>query len=97
VKEEHKESLMNIRKIRRFLGICTLLNYAILIFWFAVFSLSYDWLYRVHTSWFPMSKENYNVINFLAMAVYKILVLVLNLIPYIALSIVGSGEKKENS
>ena len=88
---------MNIRKIRRFLGICTLLNYAILIVRFAVFSLSYDWLYSVHTSWFPMSKENYNVINFLAMAVYKILVLVLNLIPYLALTIIGSRTEKENS
>ncbi|HQZ82629.1 MAG TPA: hypothetical protein PLR83_05370 [Pyrinomonadaceae bacterium] len=88
---------MNIRKIRRFLGICTLLNYAVLIVWFAVFTLSYDWLYGVHSSWFPMSKENYDVANYLAMAVYKILVLVLNLIPYIALSIIGSGEDEENS
>ena len=88
---------MKTRKIRRFLGICTLLNYAILIIWFAVFTLSYDWVYRVHTSWFPMSKENYDVANYLAMAVYKILVLVLNLIPYIALSIMGSDGEKENS
>lgn len=88
---------MKTRKIRRFLGICTLLNYAILIIWFAVFTLSYDWVYRVHTSWFPMSKENYDVANYLAMAVYKILVLVLNVIPYIALSIMGSDGEKENS
>lgn len=88
---------MKTRKIRRFLGICTLLNYAILIIWFAVFTLSYDWVYRVHTSWFPMSNENYDVANYVAMAVYKILVLVLNLIPYIALSIMGSDGEKENS
>jgi len=88
---------MKTRKIRRFLGICTLLNYAILIIWFAVFTLSYDWVYSVHTSWFPMSKENYDVANYVAMAVYKILVLVLNVIPYIALAIMGSDGEKENS
>ena len=84
---------MNWQKARRILGICTLLNYAVLIVWFAVFSLGYDWIYRLHSLWFSMSKENYDVANYLAMAVYKILVLVFNLIPYIALRLTASEEK----
>ena len=87
---------MNWQKARRTLGICTLLNYGILIIWFAIFSLGYDWIYRLHTSWFPMSKENYDVANYLAMATYKILVLVFNLIPYIALRLTASEEKQKS-
>ncbi|MBX3281235.1 MAG: hypothetical protein KF756_02040 [Acidobacteria bacterium] len=88
---------MDLQKVRRFLGICTLLNYGILIVWFALFSLSYDWIFRVHTSWFAMSKENYNVVNYLAMAIYKMLVLVFNLVPYVALCIIGTGGETKNS
>ena len=84
---------MNWQKARRIFGICTLLNYGVLIVWFALFSLGYDWIYRLQSSWFPMSKENYDVANYLAMATYKILVLVFNLIPYIALRLTASEEK----
>jgi len=84
---------MNLQKARRIFGICTLLNYVVLIVWFAVFSLGYEWIYHLHSSWFPMSKENYDVANYLAMATYKILVLVFNLIPYIALRLTASEEK----
>ncbi|KXJ98644.1 MAG: hypothetical protein UZ17_ACD001002714 [Acidobacteria bacterium OLB17] len=54
---------MTAQEIRRFLGFCTLLNYAILIVWFALFTLGHSFIYRLHTTWFPMSEEAYSQVN----------------------------------
>ena len=48
-----------------------------------------DWAYQIHGKWFSISKETFNVAIYSFIALYKILIIVFNLIPYIALVIVG--------
>ncbi|MFT3743342.1 MAG: hypothetical protein QM785_03505 [Pyrinomonadaceae bacterium] len=71
-----------------FLIWCTAINYAILIVWFVVFIFAHDWLYRMHTRWFKMPVETFDSIHYAGIAVYKIGILLLNLVPLIALHFV---------
>jgi hypothetical protein len=54
-----------------------------------VFVLARDWIYGMHSKWYPISSEQFNAINYAGIAFYKILVLVFILVPYIALRIIG--------
>lgn len=71
--------------LKSFLLYCTPINYVVLLIWFAAFSLAHDRLYRLHSRWFAISVERFDALHYGGMAVYKIGVLLLNLVPLIAL------------
>ena len=79
---------MTIDEIKQVLLWCVGINYAVLILWFLVFLYAHDWLYRVHSRWFRLSVENFDIFNYLAIAIYKIVVVVFFLVPLIALHLV---------
>ena len=60
-------------------------NYVVLLAWFAALTLAHDWVYRLHTRWFQMSRETFDAIHYGGMAVYKIGTLLLNVAPLVAL------------
>lgn len=72
-------------ELKSFLLYCTLINYVILLIWFAAFSLAHDRLHHLHSRWFRISVERFDALHYGGMAVYKIGVLLLNLTPLIAL------------
>jgi hypothetical protein len=78
---------MTMTELRHLLLISTLINYAIVTIWFLVFIYAHETLYRLHTRWFRLSPQNFDKIHYSAMAAYKIGVLLLNLVPFITLSI----------
>jgi hypothetical protein len=49
--------------------------------------LGHDWMYRLHSSWFHLSVEQFDMLHYAGMSVYKIGIILLNLVPYIALHI----------
>jgi hypothetical protein len=67
---------------------CTLINYAILLFWFGAFVFAHDWLYRMHSRWFKISVETFDTVNYAGISIYKIGILLFNLVPLIALHFV---------
>ena len=69
---------------------CLLLNYAVLLLWFAVFCFAHDWLYRLHSQWFRLSPETFDALHYAGMALYKIGVLLFVLVPLLALWITGA-------
>ena len=81
---------MNPRLLSHFLLWCTIINYAVLLLWFAVFALARDWMFRLHGRWFHLSAAQFEALHYGGMAVYKIGILLLNLVPYVALLIVTS-------
>jgi len=81
---------MSIETARDFFLWCTVINYGIVLAWFAVFTFAHDWMYRLHSRWFRIPAERFDTIHYAGMAIYKIGVLLLNLVPYVALLIVGS-------
>ena len=85
---------MSVDVFRTVLGWCTIINYGVLLLWFLVFRLAHNWVYGLHGQWFPMPVEQFNAIHYAAMAVYKIGVLLFNLVPDLALLIVGRTVRK---
>ncbi|MEN3030038.1 DUF6868 family protein [Chromobacterium amazonense] len=76
---------MDIAQIERLLLINLAFHYAILILWFGVFHCFHGWLYRLHSRWFRLSEPAFDLLNYGGIGLYKILVLVFNLAPLLAL------------
>jgi hypothetical protein len=68
---------------------CTGLNYAVLLVWFGVFVFAHEWMYRIHGRWFKLPLESFDAIHYAGLAVYKIGIILLNLVPLIALCMVS--------
>ena len=79
---------MIIETLRDMFLWCTVINYVVLLGWFLVFILAHDWIYRFHSRWFQLPVERFDTIHYAGMAVYKIGILLFNLVPYVALLIV---------
>jgi hypothetical protein len=79
---------MSIETVRRALLWSALINYGILLFWFLLFVLAHDRLYLLHSQWFRLSVEQFDMLHYGGMAIFKIGILLLNVVPYIALHIV---------
>ena len=78
---------MNIAQLTDFLLYCTLINYVVLLIWFFAFIFAKDLMKKLHRQWFNLSDQNFDAIHYSAMAVYKIGILLLNLVPLIALKL----------
>ncbi len=84
---------MGTADLRKFLLWCVLMNYALLLVWFGMFSLGGDWLYRMHGIWFSMDRETFNALHYAGIAFYKIIIIFFNLIPLLALLIVERRKR----
>ena len=80
---------MTLEAIRSALAWCTVINLGLLTWWFLFFILAHDWTYRFHSKWFNLSVEKFDSIHYAGIAFFKSLVIMFNLVPYLALRIVG--------
>jgi hypothetical protein len=76
---------MNISDTHDFLLYSLIINYVILLLWFGVFVLAHDWIYRLHTRWFNISMQTFDTIHYAGLAIYKIGIILLNLVPLLVL------------
>ena len=76
---------MTMHEIKQLLLWSLGINYAILLIWFGAFVYAHGWMYRLHTRWFKMSVEVFDALHYGAMVVYKIGVILFNLVPLAAL------------
>ena len=84
---------MDLETLRKVLGWSAVINYIIIIICFGAFAGAHDWLRGMHTTWFKLSPEQFDSLNYLGMSIYKIGVLLFNVAPYLALRIVRSRQK----
>ncbi len=82
-------SEMELVEIRAALGWCTIINSSFLLFWAAFFVFGRSFIHRVHGGMFEISAPTTNAIHYSGMAFFKILIFVFNLVPYLALRIIG--------
>jgi hypothetical protein len=80
---------MDVLTPRAFFMWCTIINGGLLLFWTTAVMVAPDLVYRTQRRWFPLSKETFTVVIYSFLGLFKILFLVFNLVPYIALLIVG--------
>ena len=83
---------MSIKVARDALLWCAVINIGLLIVWILLFALPHNWLYRCWGNWFRFSTEQFDAINFGGIVLYKMGILLFNLVPYIALRIVGRAS-----
>lgn len=80
---------MSLQEIRRFFLWCTITNYGVLLLWFLIFLVAHDWLKQLHGIWFNLTPDQFDALHYIGMAIFKIGIILFNLVPFIALSIVG--------
>ena len=57
--------------------------------WTTMCILAPDLVYRTQSKWFPIPQETFNVVIYSFLGLFKIVFLVFNVVPYVALLIVG--------
>jgi hypothetical protein len=80
---------MDIQTLTTFFMWCTIINGGILILWTAFSVFAPDLVYRTQSKGFPIPRETFNVVIYSFLGLFKIFFLVLNVVPYVALLIIG--------
>ena len=80
---------MDIRVLKEFFMWCTVINGSLLILWVTMCVVAPDLVYRTQNKWFPIPRETFNVVIYSFLGLFKILFLVFNFVPYVALVLVG--------
>lgn len=80
---------MNLETATSFFMWCTIFDGAILIFWTVCFLFMPNFLYQTQKRWFPLPQETFFVVMYGFLGVFKLLFLVFNLIPWLALLMLG--------
>ena len=78
---------MTIFEIRGFLMWCSVINVGLMIFSFLILTIARQWVYKMHSKWFPITEPQFNAIMYSILGAYKILIIVFNIVPYIAVCI----------
>ncbi len=78
---------MTIEMWREMLLWCTLLNVAVLIFWFFLYVFGRRFVRSVHGRWFAIPPEQIDAVQYLLMGIYRLAIIVFCLMPLIALHI----------
>jgi len=79
---------MSIDVTRHLLLWCTIINYGILLVWFLFFTIGHDWIQRLHGRWFRLSNDQFDSIHYAGMAIFKVGIILFNLVPLVVLWIV---------
>ncbi len=80
---------MTLEVTRSMLAWCSVINIGLLMWWFLFFLLAHDLLYRMHSTWFNIPVDRFDAIHYGGMGLFKIGIILFNLVPYLALRIVG--------
>jgi hypothetical protein len=80
---------MEIQTLTTFFMWCTIIDGALLVLWTVILILAPGVVYRTQRTFFPIPRETFNVAAYAFLGLFKIFLLVFNLVPYLALLIVG--------
>ncbi len=80
---------MDIQRLTTFFMWCTIINGALLVLSAAMFISVPDFIYSSQSKLFPIPRETFDVVIYSFLGLYKIVFLVFNVVPYVALLIVG--------
>ena len=83
------EIIMTVELFLDFLGLCAVINIGLLLFWVLWLALAHDFVYRVHGRFLKLSIEKFDAIHYTGMVFFKMCIFVFNIVPYLALRIIG--------
>ena len=80
---------MDIQTLTAFFMLCTIINGGIFALWGVFFIVAPELVYGIQTKWFPIPRETYNLVIYSFLGFFKIVYLVFNVVPFVALLIIG--------
>jgi hypothetical protein len=80
---------MDMQTLTAFFMWCTIINGGLLIFSTLVMMIMPDFVYRVQSRWFPVSRQTFDVVIYCFLGLFKVLFIVFNIAPYAALLIIS--------
>lgn len=79
--------MMDITTLQTVLGWCTLINYLLLTCWFLMFIGCRSWIYQIHSRWFHISENAFDLVHYCGMGIWKMLWFFFNFLPWAVLSL----------
>ena len=80
---------MDVQTLTTFFMWCTIINGALLSLWIIIFMVAPDLVYRTQSKFFPIPQDTFNVVFYAFLGLFKIIFLVFNVVPYVALLILS--------
>jgi len=80
---------MDIQTLTTFFMWCTIINGGLLVLWTTLCIVAPDLVYRTQRTWFPIPRKTFDVVIYSFLGLFKIFFLFFNVVPYVALLIVG--------
>ena len=80
---------MDIDTLRSFLGWCSVINIGLLLWWWGWFVFGHEFIFKMHTRWFRLTQERFDAIHYGAIAGFKLGIMLLNVVPWIALTVMA--------
>ena len=79
----------SIETLETFFGLCTLINFVILLLFLLFISLFHEWAGKLSAKLFGITKEEAKATFFRVFQQYRLAFVMLNVVPYIALTIMS--------
>ncbi|MCB9229933.1 MAG: hypothetical protein H6618_10000 [Deltaproteobacteria bacterium] len=73
--------------LTEFLMWCSVVNGSLLGFWLICWMMMPDVIYKLHSHWFSLPREQFNLALYCFFGLLKIFFIIFNLVPYLALRI----------
>ena len=80
---------MDLDTLQTFLGWCLVINYGILVIWWLIYMGARNWVVGLHARMFHIDETVVSAAHFNLMGLFKMLVFVFVLTPWLALIIMG--------
>ncbi len=80
---------MDIPTLQSFFMWCTILNAGMMILASLILSIGGDFVYRLHSSFFSISRETFDVASYCWVRFFRIIVIAFCLVPWIALALIA--------
>ena len=80
---------MDIATLQSFFMWCTILNLGILIIVGVFLTIGADFVYWITGKFFPVSRGTFDTVVFCWIALYRLVLIVFSVVPWIALEIIG--------
>ena len=80
---------MDIQTLTSFFMWCSIINIGFLIFLALVYMLVPNLAYQLQSKFIPISRETFDIVFYSFIGFFKVIVLVFNVVPWIALLIIG--------
>ena len=80
---------MDVPTLTGFFMWCSIINGGFLLLWTGFCMFAPNLVFRTQSLWFSISRENFDVLIYAFIGLYKIFFLVFNLVPFLALTIIA--------